>query len=259
MRSIWNGSVALGLVNIPVKLYAAVQERALDFDMLDKKDLANIHFKRVNEETGKEVAWGDIVKAYNLKGKYVVLTDKDFESASPEKTKTIDLQRFVKAAQVDMILFDGAYYMAPAKGGERAFGLLEEALNKSGMAGVGTFVLRTKEKPVLIRSASGLLILHTLRFLNEIRDPSEFIVKTPVPKKNELAMANSLIKSMQGNFNIADFKDTYTARLMKLIKAKATGKKLPAPKAAVARSADDLIEQLQQSLSKSRSTTKKKK
>lgn len=256
MRSIWTGSVAFGLVNIPVKLYSAVQDRALDFDMLDKKDLANIHFKRVNENTGKEVAWGNIVKGYNLNGKYVVLTDKDFESASPEKTKTIDLQLFVKAVEVDVILFDSAYYMSPAKGGERAFGLLEEALSKSGMAGVGTFVLRNKEKPILLRSAQGLLILHTLRFLNEIRNPSEFIVKTPEPKRNELTMAGNLIKSMQGDFNIADFKDTYTNKLMKLIKAKATGKKLPVPKEVIAKPADDLIAQLQQSLTGAKGSKK---
>lgn len=248
MRSIWTGSVAFGLVNIPVKLYSAVQERALNFDMLDKKDLAHIHFKRINENTGKEVAWGNIVKGYNLNGKYVVLTDKDFESASPEKTKTIDLQLFVKTSQVDVILFDSAYYLMPAKGGERAFGLLEAALKKSGMAGVGTFVMRNKEKPVLLRSAEGVLILHTLRFLNEIRNPSEFAVKAQEPKKNELSIASSLIKNMQGDFNIADFKDTYTTRLIKLIKAKAAGKKLPVTKAVNNKPTDDLIAQLQQSL-----------
>lgn len=252
MRSIWTGSVAFGLVNIPVKLYSAVQERALDFDMLDKKDLTHIHFKRINENTGKEVAWGNIVKGYNLNGKYIVLTDKDFEAASPEKTKTIDLQLFVRTSQVDVILFDGAYYLMPAKGGERAFGLLEEALNKSGMAGVGSFVMRNKEKPVLLRSAQGVLILHTLRFLNEIRDPSQFMIDTPEPKKNELTMASSLIKNMQGDFNIADFKDTYTTKLMKMIKAKATGKKIPAAKTVNNKPTDDLIAQLQQSLARPR-------
>lgn len=256
MRSIWTGTVAFGLVNIPIKLYSAVQDRALDFDMLDKKDMANIHFKRVNAHTGKEVAWGNIVKGYNLDGKYVVLTDKDFESAAPEKTKTIDLHLFVAVTEVDVILYDSAYYLAPAKGGERAFGLLEEALNKTGMAGVGTFVLRNKEKPALVRSAHGLLILHTLRFLNEIRDPSDFIVKTPAPKKNELTMAKSLVTSMQSTFNIADFKDGYTAKLMKVIRAKASGKKLPAPKVSVPKFADDLIEQLQQSLTRPAKATK---
>ena len=206
MRSIWTGSIAFGLVNIPVKLYTAINDRALDFDMLDKKNLAPIRFRRINENTGKEVVWENIVKGYKLNGKYVVLTDEDFESASPEKTKTIDLEEFVNTSEVDVILFDHAYYLTPAKGGERAFSLLEEALRKSKKSGVGSFVLRNREKPVLLRSAQGLLILHTLRFLNEIRDPSEFVVKK-VAKKNELTMAGNLI-SMTGSFKISDFKDT---------------------------------------------------
>ncbi len=250
MRAIWTGNIAFGLVNIPVKLYTAINERTLDFDMLDKKDLAPIRFKRVNEKTGKEVAWQNIVKGYNLKGKYVVLTDEDFKSASPEKTKTVNMEAFVNTAEVDIILFDNAYYLAPGKGGERAFSLLEVALEKSGKAGIGTFVLRNKEKPVLLRSAQGLLILHTLRFLNEIRDPSEFVVKRTTPKKNELTMASSLIKSMVGKFNVSDLKDAYTSRLMKLIRAKSTGKKLSAPKAEMPPAPADLIAQLQLSLGK---------
>lgn len=259
MRSIWTGSIAFGLVNIPVKVFSAVNERTLDFDMLDKKDHSAIKFKRVSERTGKEVVWENIVKGYDLNGKYVVLTDEDFETASPEKTKTINMEAFVNASEVDVILFDSAYYLAPAKGGERAFSLLETALDKSGKAGVGSFVLRNKEKPVLLRSAKGILILHTLRFLNEIRDPSDFAVKKIAPKRNELTMANSLIKSMSGKFNIADYKDTYTAKLMKLIRSKATGKKLPAPKAISTKPANDLIEQLQQSLAKPAKKTARKK
>ncbi len=250
MRAIWTGSIAFGLVNIPVKLYSAVNDRTLDFDMLDKKDLQPIRFKRVNEKSGKEVLWENIVKGYNLKGKYVVLTDKDFQSASPEKTKTIDLEKFVNPSEVDLILFDNAYYLGPGKGGERAFSLLEAVLQKSGKAGIGSFVLRNRERPVLIRSARGLMILHTLRFIHEIRNPSDFSVQKTAPKKNELTMAGSLLKSMTGTFNISDFKDTYTARLMKLIRSKATGKKLAAPKTSVSRPASDLIEQLQLSLSK---------
>ncbi|KYP16271.1 Ku protein [Flavihumibacter sp. CACIAM 22H1] len=250
MRSIWTGSIAFGLVNIPVKVFSAVAERALDFDMLDKKDNSAIKFKRVNERTGKEVAWENIVKGFDLNGKYIVLTEEDFEAASPEKTKTINLEAFVNTTDVDLILFDHAYYLSPAKGGERAFSLLETALAKTGKAGVGSFVLRNREKPVLLRSAKGLLILHTLRFLTEIRNPSEYTIKKMAPKRNELTMANSLIKNMTATFNIADYKDTYTAKLMKLIRSKAAGKKLPAPKAVSSKPASDLIEQLQQSLAK---------
>lgn len=260
MRSIWSGSIAFGLVNIPVKLYSAINEGGLNFDMLDKKDQAHIKFKRVNEDTGKEVPWAGIVKGYDLNGKYVVLTDQDFERASPEKTKQIDLELFTKTEQIDVILFDKAYYIAPAKGGERAFALLENALKKTGMAGVGTFVLRNKERPVVLRSADNILLLHTLRFLHEIRDPSDYEIKTAASNKKELDMALGLIKALEGDFNIGQFKDTYTQKLMKLIKAKSTGKKLPATKKVLEKPTSDLIEQLQKSLEfKKGSPTKKTK
>lgn len=258
MRAIWSGSIAFGLVNIPIKLYSAIHEGGLDFDMLDKKDLAHIKFKRVNENTGKEVPWASIVKGYDVGGKYVVLNDQDFERASPEKTKQIDLELFTKSSQIDVILFDKAYYLAPAKGGERAFALLEEALKKTGMAGIGTFVLRNKERPVVLRSAQNVLLLHTLRFIREIRDPSSYVIKTDSPGKKELDMATGLIKALEGDFNITAFKDTYTAKLLKLIKAKGAGKKLPEPKKAIEKPTSDLMAQLQRSLEIKKSPAKAK-
>lgn len=263
MRSIWTGSIAFGLVNIPVKLFSAIDEKGLDLDMLDKKDLGHIKYKRVNENTGKEVLWENIVKGFEVEGKYVVLTDQDFEKASPEKTKLINLELFTKAEQIDVILFDRAYYIAPAKGGERAFELLEEALKKTAMAGVGSFVLRNKERPVILRSAHNVLLLHTLRFIHEIRDPSAFITKKTTTNKKELEMATGLIKTLEGDFNINQFKDTYTEQLLKLIKAKASGKKLPAAPKVLEKPSTDLVAQLQQSLAlhngnkKEKKTTKK--
>jgi DNA end-binding protein Ku len=248
MRAIWTGAIEFGLVNIPVKLFSAIDEKGLDLDMLDKKDLGHIKFKRINENTGKEVLWENIVKGYEIDGKYVVLTDQDFEKASPEKTKLIHLELFTQTEQIDVILFDRAYYIAPSKGGERAFNLLESALRKTSMAGVGTFVLRNKERPVVIRSAHNVLILHTLRFIHEIKDPSEFTIKDSSANKKELDMAAGLIKTLAGDFNINQFKDTYTEQLLKLIKAKATGKRLPAPSKKIERPTTDLIQQLQKSL-----------
>lgn len=259
MRSIWTGSIAFGLVNIPVKLFSAIDEKGLDLDMLDKKDLGHIRYKRVNENTGKEVPWENIVKGIEIDGKYVVLTDKDIEKASPEKTKLINLEVFTKTSQIDVILFDRAYYISPAKGGERAFELLQEALKKSGMAGVGTFVLRNKEKPIVLRSAQGVLLLHTLRFIHEIRDPSEFMTKKITTNKKELDMATGLIKSLEGDFNINQFKDTYTEKLLKFIKAKATGKKLPPAPKVLEKPSTDLVAQLQKSLALHNSSKTEKK
>jgi DNA end-binding protein Ku len=123
MRSIWTGAIGFGLVTIPVKLYSAVQDSSLDLDMLDKKDHAHIRFKRVNEETGKEVEWANIVKAYDYEGKYVVLTDKDFEAASPEKTKYIEIFQFVKEEEIDSIYYENPYYVEPDKNGNKPYTL----------------------------------------------------------------------------------------------------------------------------------------
>src|SRR5215469_9218775 len=132
MRSIWTGAIGFGLVNIPIKLYSATQGSELDLDMLDKKDHANIRFKRVNEQTGKEVAWDNIVKGYKLDDRYVVLTDEDFQKASPEKSKIIEIKEFVLESEVDGIYYETPYYLEPEKSGGKAYILLRDALEKTG-------------------------------------------------------------------------------------------------------------------------------
>jgi DNA end-binding protein Ku len=255
MRSIWTGAIGFGLVNIPIKLFSAVEESSLDLDMLDKKDHANIKFKRVNENTGKEVAWANIVRAYNLDGKYIVLDENDFAEAMPEKTKTIGIESFVDDEDIDPMLYDTSYYMEPEKQGKRAYALLATALGKSKKAGFGSFVLRNKEHPTLIKAYDDLLVLHRLRFHHEIRDHKDLDIPSAAPKPAELKMAMSLIDQLSGGFNIDSYKDTYTEKLMKLIKAKAAGKRAPVHKMKVVHSKTvDLMEQLKASLG-----TKKKK
>ena len=139
MRSIWSGAIGFGLVTIPVKLYSATEESSLNLDMLDKNDQAHIRFKRVNENTGKEVEWENIVKAYDYEGKYVVLTDKDFESASPEKSKSIDIFQFVKDEEIDSIYFEKPYYLEPDKTGNRALCFFERSFKKSRHGRCGVF------------------------------------------------------------------------------------------------------------------------
>jgi DNA end-binding protein Ku len=249
MRAIWTGSIGFGLVNIPVKLFSAVQESTLDLDMLDKKDHANIKFKRVNENTGKEVAWNNIVRAFNMDGKYVVLTDTDFEQAMPEKTKVIEISAFVNEDEIDSMLYEMPYYLEPEKQGLRAYSLLNTALKKSKKAGLGSFVLRNKENLCLVKTKDDLLVLHRLRFSQEIRNTDEINISKSAPKPAELKMALSLINQLSEPFNIDAYKDTYSAKLMKLIKAKAAGKKsAPAPLKVVHSKARDLMEQLKASL-----------
>ena len=252
MRSIWTGSIGFGLVNIPVKLYSAVTGSELNLDMLDKKDHAHIKFKRVNENTGKEVTWANIVKAYDLNGKYVVLGDDDFAKASPQKTKNIDIFQFTKLQEIDSIYFETPYYLEPEKSGSRAYALLREALKKSGMAALGSFVLRNKEHLVVLKARENAIVLNSIRFDEEIREVSD--LKLPAAssaKPAEIKMAMSLITSMTGPFNIKKYKDNYTAELMKLIKAKSKGKTIKQPALRVVhRQSDDLVEQLKASLTK---------
>src|SRR5690606_14189756 len=142
MRAIWTGAIGFGLVNIPVRIYSATTDSRPDFDMLDRKDHSRIRYKRVNEKTGKEIDWDQIVKGYILDDQYIILDDADFEEASPEKTKTINLQSFVKGADIDSIYFENPYYLQAQKGGEKAYMLLLNALEKTKMAGLSTFVMR---------------------------------------------------------------------------------------------------------------------
>ncbi len=250
MRSLWTGSISFGLVNIPIKLYSAVQSSSLDLDMLDKKDHANIQFKRVNEKTGKEVAWENIVKGYKVDNEYVILTDEDFKKASPEKTKTIDITEFVELEEVQPIYYDASYYVEPEKNGGKAYVLLRDALTKSKKAALGTFVLRNKENLCLINSSDDILVLHKIRYAQEVRSTED--VKVPEAKVStaEIQMAMKLIDQLTGKFDIEKYKDTYTETLMKFIEAKAKGKKFEAPKLHVAHSrSKDLMEELKASLS----------
>src|ERR1700757_1578957 len=160
MRPIWTGSIGFGLVNIPIKLYSATQTSNLDLDMLDKKDHSNIHFKRVNEKTGKEVAWENIVKGYKLPNdEYVVLTDKDFELASAKKTKIIEITDFVKEEEIESVYYEAPYYLEPDKSGAKAYVLFREALRKTNKVGISTFVMRSKETLAVLKATDKVIIL----------------------------------------------------------------------------------------------------
>lgn len=249
MRSLWTGAIGFGLVNIPVKLYSATQQSDLDLDMLDKKDNSNIRFKRVNEKTGKEVPWANIVRAYNYEGNYVVLDDEDFKKASPEKTKMIEIAEFVEEKEVDSMFYETPYYLEPAKGGEKAYILLRDALKKTGKTGIATFVLRSKESLALLKVSDKVLVLQKIRYQEEIRAIEDLKIPDTTPKPAEIKMAISLIDQLSAEFDISKYKDTYSSELMKLIEAKAKGKKLPKPTMKVVHSTSkDLMEQLKASL-----------
>ncbi|HEV7382112.1 MAG TPA: Ku protein [Dyadobacter sp.] len=253
MRAIWSGAIGFGLVNIPVKLFSAVQASELDLDMLDKKDNANIKFQRVNASTGKEVKWENIVKGYKIDDKYVVLEDADFEKASPEKSKLIEIAEFVDEKEIDSIYYETPYYLQPEKSGGKPYALLRDALKKTGKVGLGTYVLRNRESLVLIKPQDDLLILNKIRFQEEIRDTDDLNIPSVKIKSAEMNMAVQLIESLTSDFDIARYKDTYNEKLLKLIMTKARGKKVAAPKMEVVHSKSrDLMAQLKESLNSSK-------
>jgi DNA end-binding protein Ku len=249
MRSIWTGAIGFGLVNIPIKMYSAVQASELDLDMLDKKDHANIKFKRVNENTGKEVEWANIVKGYKLDDRYIVLTDEDFAKASPEKSKIIGIEEFIEEHEIDSMYYETPYYLEPEKSGAKAYALLRDALHKTGKVAFGSFVLRNKEGLCVIKPVEEVLVLNRIRWAQEIRSTDDLNIPAGSSKPAEMKMAIELIDRLSGSFDMSKYKDTYSDELMKLIKAKAKGKKPAAPALRVVHSPKkDLMAQLKASL-----------
>ena len=250
MRPIWTGAIGFGLVNIPVKIYSATQSSNLDLDMLDKKDHSHIKYQRINEKTGKEVEWGNIVKGYKINNEYVVLDEKDFEAAAAKKTKTIEISDFVKQEEIGSVYFDTPYYLEPDKSGTRPYELLRQALIKTGKVGIATFVLRNKENLAILQADKNVIILNKIRFEEEIRDPKELALpENTTVKPAELQMAVSLINQLTGKFDLKKYKDNYNDELLKVIHAKAKGAKIKVPNMKVVHSkTKDLMEQLKASL-----------
>jgi DNA end-binding protein Ku len=255
MRPIWSGSISFGLVNIPVKLVSAVQSEEIDFDMLSKKDMAPIRYARIDTKTDQEVPWKEIVKGFQYaKGKYVIVEEEDFQKASPEKSKSIDIVQFVKQEEIDPILYEKPYYIIPAKGGEKAYRLLLKALDTSGTIGIAEFMLRNREHVCAVKAHNDVLLLNQMRYQEEIREVPE--VEAPAKEKiteKELALAMQLVEQLTEKFNPAAFKDTYITELKKIIKAKAAGKQIriaDEPKKATG-AVKDLMEILKQSLNTS--------
>src|SRR5215204_1607806 len=191
MRPIWSGTISFGLVNIPVKLLSAVQSEGINFDMLSKKDMAPIRYARIDTKTGQEVPWKEIVKGYEYaKGKYVVVDDKDFERASPEKSKSIDISLFVKEEEIDPILYEKPYYIVPGKGAEKSYRLLVKALEETKSVGIAEFMLRNRMHICALKAYDDILLLNQMRYQDEIRALPEVENQKSVrisPKEVQLA------------------------------------------------------------------------
>lgn len=250
IKSIWTGSITFGLINIPIKVFSAVKESNIEMNMLDKNDYSNIKFKRVNENTGKEVDYADIVKGYKLDDRYVIIEEADFEAAAAEKTKNIEIMNFVDEKEIDTIYYEQPYYLEPDKGALKAYALLRDALQTSAKVGVGTIVLRNKESLVILKSYKNVIVLNRIRFQEEIRNITELKLP-PLSAMNskEMDMAVELVEQLTEKFDVAKYKDNYTAKLLEIIKDKAKGKKQVAPKLKVVhKQNDDLMAMLKASL-----------
>jgi DNA end-binding protein Ku len=250
MRSIWKGSINFGLVNIPVKLYSATEKSSVDLDMVDRRDMGKVRYRRVNESTGKEIEWENIAKAYMHEGEYIILDDEDFEAAAPEKTKIIEVNHFINEKDIDTIYFENSYYVEPEKQGEKAYALLREALAKTGKVGVAQFVLRTAENLTILKPMKNILVLSKIRFAEEVRNTEE--LKAPpksLVKQDELKMAIALINQYEKPFKIEEYKNEYAATLRNVIKARASGKRGKVRKMRARQpKTQDLMEQLKASL-----------
>jgi DNA end-binding protein Ku len=225
-RPIWKGHISFGLVNVPVVLMSAERRANLSFRMIDSRNSARIRYERVNEETGEEVPWDKIVKGYEYEnGNYVLLSEEELQNASPELTKTIEIEQFVDLKDIDIRYFDRPYMLVPDKKGEKGYVLLREAIAASGKAGIAKVVIRGRQHFAALISQGDALVLELLRFHDELIELSEFDLPAAELReygvqKKEIELASKLIAGMTAKWNAAKFHDEYRDALMKLVERK---------------------------------------
>ncbi len=257
MRSIWKGSIAFGLVNVPVKVYTATEDHDIRFHQVHAKDGGRIKYDRVCQVCGNSVQFADIDKAYTSPdGEQVVLTDQDFSKLPAAEKHEIPVLEFVPSEEIDPILLDKSYYLEPDSTTPKAYQLLAATLERTDKTALVHFTLRQKTRLAALRVRDGVLVLQTLLWPDEVR-AVEFsaLDDAPAPRPQELKMAETLVESMSGNFDPSEYTDEYQIELQKLLDeaiASGTGKVEPAPEAEVAEQADaevvDLVAALQRSL-----------
>lgn len=230
-RAIWTGALSFGLVNVPVGLYSATEEHEVRFHQFQRGASSRIRYKRVNADTGREVDYTDIVKGADIgDGRYVVLTAEELEAVEPGKSRTIDILDFVDAVDIDPIYYQKSYYLAPQEEtAEKAYSLLAQAMAKASRIGIATFVLRSKQYLAAIRPHGNVLVLETMFFADEVRNPTQELGRlqdNASPRSKEVDMAVSLIESMTTKWSPDNYRDTYTDRVQQLIEAKKTDQEI---------------------------------
>jgi DNA end-binding protein Ku len=227
-RTIWKGALSFGLVNVPVGLYPATQDKAIHFNQLEEGTSDRIRYKKVNERTGKEVEAGKIVKGFDLGGgEYVILTDDELAAAEPERSRLVEITDFVDLDEIDPVFYRSTYYLAPeGEAAGKAYALLRQAMRDANKIAIGTLVMRNKEYPVAIRPDDEVLKLETMYFSDEIRSPSKDLPDLPDAAElteREAAMAKLLVESMESEWDPNRYHDTHREKVHALVEAKQKG------------------------------------
>ena len=251
-RALWKGSIAFGLVNIPVELHTAVRDSRPRFRMLHAEDKSPIKFERVCAREGKPVAWDELVKGYEYeKGRFVILTKEDFKAAALEKSRTVDIRAFVKETEIDDRFFETSYYLVPPKGAEKAYALLREAMRETDLVGIATIVFRDAQHLAALEVVGNAIVLTQMRYAEELVDTSAYTFPPAKDiRKPELEMAKTLVENLHDTWDPSQFTDEYRQNLMKIVKARMKGKEPKLQAAAEPEQADvvDLMERLRASL-----------
>lgn len=223
--SIWKGSISFGLLNIPVTLQKAEEEKEMNFSMLDEKDLAPIKYKKINAKSGKEVPWERITKGFEYeKGRFIIINKEDLKAANPKASQTIDIEDFVELSEIDFMFMEKPYYLVPQKNGVKGYFLLAEALKKTKKVAIAKVVIRTKQHLVAVMTRGNFLVLEILRFSHEVLETNEVKYFTDIARPKfspkEIKMAEELIVGMTSKWKPDQYKDTYYSDVMKIIKMK---------------------------------------
>ncbi|MGH9067173.1 MAG: Ku protein, partial [Acidimicrobiales bacterium] len=259
-RPIWSGAISFGLVNVPVKLLTAVRKQDVRFHQLHAADGVRIQQRRICPEDGREVAWDDIVKGYEMTpGRYVAIRPDELEALDPKSGRTVDIEDFVPLDQIDPLYFDTSYYLVPDPAGTKAYRLLLQAMADAGRVGIGRVVLRTKQYLCAVRPLGDALVLTTMSFADEVQDRRE-LDGLPGPdvaaSDRELAMAGQLIESLAADFEPERYQDTHRRAVLELIEAKAAGQELHVQPEAPSAPVIDLMAALEASLAQARAGKK---
>jgi DNA end-binding protein Ku len=250
-RSLWNGTIAFGLVRVPVKLHSATESKRIPLRERHMTDGAAIEHKRVCVKEGKEVPYDEIVKGFEVSaGSYVVLSKEEIAAADGSEAHIVDIEHFVSSEEIDPMYYERAYYLSPGKLGAEPYRLLHAALKRSGRVGIGRFVFHNKAHLVAVRALEDVIAMHTMRFADELMPDGELEIpkSQKEPSKLEVDTAQLLIDQLDSSFEPGDYSDSYREAVLQLIERKARGEAIEAPDSQQATTAGDLLGALRASL-----------